>query len=79
MNAVVDRIVDIMVDTFALPREELTPEVDFDSLNLDSLVLTELSVILENRYGVPVAEAEVAAARTVGGVAQLLLAKGVPA
>ena len=77
MSAVVDQIVDILVEKFALPRAALTPDAEFESLNLDSLVLTELTVILQGRFGIPIDESEVTGARTIGEVAALLSAKGI--
>jgi acyl carrier protein len=72
MDSVVTYIVDTLADKFAVPREQLTPDAEFDNLGLDSLVLTELVVILQGRYGVRLDESEVTSARTVIDVAALV-------
>ena len=72
MDSVVTYIIDTLTEKFAVPREYLTADAEFDSLGLDSLVLTELTVILRSRYGVRLDEDEVTSARTVVDVAALV-------
>lgn len=72
MDSVVTYIIDTLAEKFAVPREDLTADAEFDSLGLDSLVLTELTVILQSRYGVRLDEGEVTSARTVVDVAALV-------
>jgi acyl carrier protein len=72
MDSVVTYIIDTLAEKFAVPREDLAADAEFDSLGLDSLVLTELTVILRSRYGVRLDEDEVTSARTVVDVAALV-------
>ncbi len=77
MNSVTDYLIEILVEKFAAPREALTPDAQFENLDFDSLVITELVVILQGRFGVVLEEGEIAAALTIGELAALLSAKGV--
>ena len=77
MDSILSEIVDILESKFALPRAGLTPDAEFESLNLDSLVLTELTVILQGRYGITLDESEVTGTRTIGELAALVGTKGV--
>jgi acyl carrier protein len=68
-------ILDVLRTQFEVPAET-TADTDFESLDLDSLVLIELAVILTKQYGIDVAGEELAAAGNVAKVAELLSAKG---
>lgn len=68
-------VLHILKTNFEVPPGT-TADSDFTSLDLDSLVLIELAVVLTKRYGVEVAEHELAAADTAVKVAELLAAKG---
>lgn len=70
-----DIIFDILTTKFDLP-EEITSDARFEDLDLDSLVLTELSVRLTSRFGLQLTEDEIHAAGTVEGIAQLLASRG---
>jgi acyl carrier protein len=41
---------DILIDEFALTREQLTPDAELDALGVDSLDLLELMFKIEDRY-----------------------------
>ncbi|MEU3254572.1 acyl carrier protein [Streptomyces sp. NPDC006997] len=70
-----EAVLDLLKSHFDVPADTGV-DTRFDNLDLDSLVLIELSVILAKRYGVEVAGEELAAAGTPAGAAELLSGKG---
>jgi acyl carrier protein len=65
------QIVDILHGKLSL-EGDITGTTAFADLELDSLVLLELSVLLEKQYGVHIPEDELADAGTVAAVADLV-------
>ncbi|MFE9043686.1 acyl carrier protein [Streptomyces sp. NPDC012421] len=63
---------DTLVEKLRLPEDVVTPEATVDAAGLDSLAVTELSMIVQEEFGVAVDEDELAACATVGEVAALL-------
>ncbi|MEY9214396.1 acyl carrier protein [Thermobifida halotolerans] len=57
--------------------EEIHTDTRFEDLDLDSLVLIELSVQLTKKFGVEVTDDELFTAGSVARIAELLAAKGV--
>lgn len=70
-----EAVLDVLKTHFGVPADTAV-DTRFTNLDLDSLVLIELSVILAKQYGVDVAGDELATAQTAAGVAELLSAKG---
>ncbi|MCB9667143.1 MAG: acyl carrier protein [Myxococcales bacterium] len=71
-----DRMVNIMVDTFDLSRESITPESKIlEDLDLDSLDLIDMLIELETLTGYRLEEAEFRTVRTVGDVVDLIHAR----
>ncbi|APE22540.1 MULTISPECIES: acyl carrier protein [Streptomyces] len=61
-----------LVDRLRLPEDAVTAQATADAAGLDSLAVTELSMIVQEEWGVAVDEDELAACATVGEVATLL-------
>ncbi|MEU8924779.1 phosphopantetheine-binding protein [Kitasatospora sp. NPDC048545] len=74
MDRITERILTILQDKFSLDGE-LTATTAFSDLDLDSLVLLELSVILEREFGARIPEDEMAEAGSVAGLAALISAR----
>jgi acyl carrier protein len=72
MNPTTQRLIDLLADKYGLARELLGPDVTFDDLDLDSLVLVEILVTLERERGVPLAEGLIEADQTIGAAAAAL-------
>jgi acyl carrier protein len=70
-NAVADRIVGLLVEKFAV-EGEITPTTGFSDIDIDSLVMLELSVILEREYGKRIPEDELMEAGNADAIAALL-------
>ncbi|MFD8707647.1 acyl carrier protein [Kitasatospora sp. NPDC059648] len=73
MDHITERVMTLLVDKFSMDAT-ITPTTPFADLGLDSLVLLELSVILEREYGARVSEDDLAEAGTAAGVAALITA-----
>ncbi|MFJ4105620.1 acyl carrier protein [Amycolatopsis japonica] len=69
---VMDRLVTILTGQLDVEETQLTADTEFEELGLDSLVLVELSVILQREFGVEVTDEELAAGRTLGSAAAVV-------
>lgn len=72
-----DKLLSIMAEKFDIEPGKLTPTTSFEAMDLDSLVLVELSVIIEKQFGVRLGDAELGEAGTTRAVAHLLRDNGV--
>lgn len=55
----------ILVDTFGVDQDAVTPEATFEALGLDSLDVVELTLVLEEETGVKLEDEELEDVRTV--------------
>lgn len=60
-----DLIESILVGTFGVPAEEVSPDATFEGLGLDSLDLVELTMAIEDETGITIEDEEVEEIRTV--------------
>jgi acyl carrier protein len=74
-QGVAENIVKILTDNFDLDQE-VTPSTPFSEIELDSLIMLELSVIIERKYGIKIAEDELVEAGSVTGVVVLMESRG---
>ena len=70
-----DTLQTILVDSFGVDAATVSPETTFAELELDSLDLVELSMAIEDRLGVGIADDEVEKIASVGDAVQLIDAK----
>ncbi|MET7736979.1 acyl carrier protein [Streptomyces sp. NPDC005402] len=70
-QAVAESIVTVLTDNFDLDQD-VTPATRFSEIDLDSLIMLELSVIIERKYGIKIAEDELVEAGSVAGVVALM-------
>jgi acyl carrier protein len=77
MSIIAQHIAEIMIKKLEVPAEKVGLQTEFDAMELDSLVLVQLAVILEKRYGTSVEDWEIAAAKTIENTATMLESKGV--
>ena len=70
----VEYIATILRDKFdiPLPQDAVSPDAGLEDLGVDSLVYIELALILRRDFGVQLAEEELAAARSLGDLADLV-------
>ena len=65
------RVIDALVE-FGEERENISREARFEDLEVDSLDLVELAQIVEDEYGVELADADLDKVETVGDVVELI-------
>ncbi|BCL21698.1 MULTISPECIES: acyl carrier protein [Streptomyces] len=75
MSATQDRLFALVSDKLGVLAEELNTEATFDSLDLDSLALIELSVIVQKEFGVQIDETALTSENTFGDVLATIDAK----
>ena len=56
----------ILVEDFDIPADEISPEVTFEELGLDSLDVVDLTLAIEERTGIKLEDEELEDVRTVG-------------
>ncbi|MGR3931780.1 MULTISPECIES: acyl carrier protein [Streptomyces] len=76
MDVIEERVTGILSGQFKLKKEIITPEVTFQNLSFDSLVLIELSLVLEKEFQVVIEEGDLTDQLTVRELAELLTDKG---
>jgi acyl carrier protein len=62
----------ILTERYEVPAEQVSPDVRFEDLSLDSLALIELSLAIERGLGVSVAEGVLAPELTVAQAAAVV-------
>lgn len=70
-----ETIKNLLVDKFEIPADSITRDATFESLDLDSLDIVELSMNIEDELQVHISEDEAAQLSTVGDVVDLLEGK----
>jgi acyl carrier protein len=75
METMTQVITETLVEKFGVSPADATPDSTFGSLDIDSLVLVEMSVILGDRFKIEVKEGELAEAQTIRQAAELVTAK----
>ncbi|MDQ3931459.1 MAG: acyl carrier protein [Actinomycetota bacterium] len=65
----------ILIETFQVPADEVSPDATFESLELDSLDLVELTLAIEEELGVKIEDEEVERIRTVRDAVDLIAEK----
>ncbi|MFH9721981.1 acyl carrier protein [Streptomyces sp. NPDC017254] len=68
-----DELKNLLV-SLGLDPEEITPDSTREEAGLDSLLLTELAIVLRKERGIPVPEEELYAATTVAAIERLVSA-----
>jgi acyl carrier protein len=71
---IAERVTEALVD-FGEERENVTLDAKFEQLEVDSLDLVELAQIVEDEYGVEVADSDLDQIETVGDVVELVAAR----
>ncbi|MGY0070550.1 acyl carrier protein [Streptomyces sp. QTS137] len=67
-----DAVRSILTSAFRVPEDEIQPQLTLGQLDLDSLALTELVLILHERFGVKVGSEYASRTTTVAQVADHL-------
>ena len=75
MSATYERISTLLVDRLGVESDDITVEVTFAELDLDSLDLVEFALGAEETFGVKISDDEAEQLRTIGDAVALLDAK----
>ncbi len=76
-EAIIERIEKLMVTRLGLDEDEVSRELTFEEMELDSLWLVELGLVVQEEFGVKVGDDEVSPKFTLAEVSDLLEKKGV--
>jgi len=74
MNMTEERIVGILSNQFKIDVGGIGPAWTFKELSIDSLVIIELALALEEEFGVPISDGEIHDLMTIGDAADLIAA-----
>jgi acyl carrier protein len=77
VESVADVIRTALVEKYGVFGDDMGADVTFDDLEVDSLVLVELSVALERRFGVKLPDGVLTPELSLGEAAELVEAKRV--
>jgi acyl carrier protein len=69
----VESVVVESLETFGADPDAIGRDATFESLEIDSLDLAELSQIVEDRFGIELKGSDVAGVRTVGDAIDMIL------
>lgn len=76
MNAIEERIATVLSTQFKIARDAIESDVTFGALSFDSLVLIELSLMLEDDLGIRIEDGELTDEMTIADAAELVSARG---
>ncbi|MFF3399027.1 acyl carrier protein [Streptomyces sp. NPDC002659] len=72
MSDVYDRLIKLLAEGFGLEPAEVGPEDTLGHLELDSLALVELTVAVEEEFGVALSDDDVSQKSTLNQAAQVI-------
>ncbi|HET6357788.1 acyl carrier protein [Streptomyces sp.] len=72
MSDVYDRLIKLLAEGFGLEPAEVSPEDTLGHLELDSLALVELTVAVEEEFGVALSDDDVSQKSTLNQAAQVI-------
>lgn len=72
MNAIEERITEVLSERFRVSRSAIDPGATFADLDFDSLATIQLALGLEEEFGVIIEDGEVTGQMTVGDTAALI-------
>lgn len=70
--SIIEHIISILTNKYGFAESELEPDVPFEEMDFDSLVLSELAGLLTRAYRVPLIDDELAEAGSIAAVAALV-------
>ncbi len=68
----IEQVITETLESFGAEPEQIDREATFESLDVDSLDLAELSQVIESNFGVELTSSDVASVRTVGDAIDLV-------
>ncbi|GAA2979973.1 acyl carrier protein [Streptomyces fulvorobeus] len=77
MSSTYDRLVGLLAKSFGIEPDEVAPEDTFESLELDSLALVELTLVAQEEFGISLTDDDLHAKSSLTEAAGVLDAKQV--
>ncbi|MFC4565047.1 acyl carrier protein [Nocardiopsis mangrovi] len=74
-----DLLVELLATRFQVDRADISPDATFEDLDVDSLLLTELLLVVESELGVEISEDAASPQDTVRRAAELIEAQSAKA
>ncbi|MFE0251237.1 phosphopantetheine-binding protein [Streptomyces sp. NPDC059010] len=75
-NSIVSRII-VTLTELNVPTDGITPDMTFEAMEIDSLLLEELALRLQKSFGIEIETGELVPEQTVAEAAAVLMTKGV--
>ncbi|HEY3259075.1 MAG TPA: acyl carrier protein [Pseudonocardiaceae bacterium] len=75
MNAIEERITRILLDDFKVRVDPIGPDSTFADLGFDSLVIVELTLVLDNEFGIALEDGELSDMMTIAEAAEVVATK----
>ncbi|MGW6568393.1 acyl carrier protein [Streptomyces sp. NPDC054975] len=79
MSDTYPRLVQLLVKNFGFETDEVTPEDTFSKLELDSLALVELTLTVQQEFGVKLSDDDLGSEDTLGQAVEVIERKLVAA
>ncbi len=77
MNSMTQSLINMLISEFEVNPTDLRPDVTFDELGVDSLVLIEMAVAIERDSGIAVGDGLLTSEQTIEQSAAVLESAGV--
>ncbi|MEV6795308.1 phosphopantetheine-binding protein [Streptomyces sp. NPDC051320] len=71
-----EQIKELLIVSFQVPADRVAPEASLEDLEFDSLELVELSLALEEKFGVQLRDEELVELWRVGAIVEAVTARG---
>ncbi|WP_431930467.1 acyl carrier protein [Micromonospora sp. RP3T] len=75
MKAIEDRIIDVLATQLKLAPDGIEPDMTFESLDIDSLVIVELGLLLDGVFDIAIDDGELTNEMTIRDAARLVETK----
>ncbi|MFF7394342.1 acyl carrier protein [Streptomyces scabiei] len=72
MGAVYEKLVDLLVNHFAVARAQIRPDATFEELDMDSLFVVELLLVIQSEFDVEIQDDAVGRADSIGHLAGIV-------
>ncbi len=72
MSVRFEQIKEILVNNLKVTPEQVTPEATWEDIELDSLAMVELSLMIEQEFGLEIGDDELLRAPTIGAMVGLM-------
>jgi acyl carrier protein len=73
---VYEQIKELLIVSFQVPADKITADASLEDLEFDSLELVELSLALEEKFGVQLRDEELVELWRVGAIVEAVTARG---